>query len=147
MIRESLRPANVEQFVDANGTTYSPDLKQNILSMRGNYYLNSGKVKSSFDTYSQKRTWGKTEVKSNEVLYIPWPIISWAKPIPGDMYTVTAKTEGGARFRFQVGSFNSGLMENGESKSFKWPQSYSMIVAIESGIGEGSSASGTVIKQ
>jgi len=147
MIRVALRQANVEQFVDANGITYTPNLKQNILSMRGNYYLNSGKVKSSFDTYSQKRIWGKTEVKSNELLYIPWPIVSWAKPIPGDMYTVTAKTEGGARFRFQVGSFNSGLMANGESKSFKWPQSYSMVVAIESGIGESSSASGTVIKQ
>ncbi|BCM24252.1 hypothetical protein ZMTM_05110 [Methyloradius palustris] len=149
LIRTALRQATVSEYLDANGIPYAPTTKQNILSMRGIYQLQMGKVKSTYDTYNQKRTWSKTSEVSREFIY-PFSKVEWSKPVAGDTYEVVANTEGGAKLELQVKgdqNFDSGPLKDGESKTFQWPEEGHMVIIIYSGIAESSSVSGTLIKK
>lgn len=135
-IRAALRPvAGVDAWLDGNGQSYQRSSDGfNLLSMRGPWLNMSGQsVSGKFDSWQQAVVFPPPEgYPITMINYTPNNIgrTTWGKALPGKKYRLTAKAEGGARFRLVLKncdnttqSVDTGFLTNGKSKEFVWPVS------------------------
>jgi hypothetical protein len=163
LIRQSLRMVtSVKSWIDASGRAFIPEKNLNILSMRGPWGVKRGTVwdkadplVGKFNTWKQAVVFGPTTSRISQSNPSGRSIsqISWAKPIAGEKFKLTAITTGGGQLRLimydqqwktRVDTYD---LANGQSASFVWPagELYFSLYAT-SGIGPSSSVSGTLLR-
>jgi hypothetical protein len=163
LIRQGLRMVtSAKSWVDASGQPFIPEKNLNILSMRGPWGIkkSTGLDKSDptlgkYDTWKQAVVFGPTTtpvVQSNPSGR-SISEVSWAKPKVGEKFKITAVTSGGGKLRLCIydkqwrALLDTYDLENGQSKTFVWPNGeLSFNLRATSGIGKGSSVSGTLLR-
>ncbi len=128
-IRAAMRPVLWgESWVDGDGNSFENLDKPGVLSMRGDWQLQSGgTVAGGFDTWQQALTFPYTEKKLSQVNYSAGASrVSWSALKTGDKMRFASVASGGATIRLQVriGTalyFDSGMLGNGSSATFTWP--------------------------
>lgn len=139
-LRQAIRPMqSATGWLDGNGQAVNPMAPLNLLSMRGLWELNTGKVLGVFDTWRQAVVFPPTttpieQVNNNGRAYSN---ITWATPTAGSLYRLTAQTTGGATVRIAIRNtsnwrayFDSGDMTNGRTTEFAWPSGGFMVQTI-----------------
>lgn len=157
LIRAGLRQVtSAAQWLDGNGLVKSAPANQNLLSLRGPYIRQTGPNVGRYETWQQAvvfpaATAQTTLAETQNKIFTP---VVWAKPAANANVKFTAVTTGGASTRLIVhlktgeDYFDSGLLPNGASVIFAWPANVGSIWGVvRSGIGSGSTASGTLIVQ
>ena len=155
-IRASLRRViAVDQWMDGEGRLIEVNQSLNILSMRGNWNLQSGTVPGVFDTWRQAVVFPATTSRSVQVNYGNRVISSvvWASPRVGESYRLTAKTTGGGTLRLKLYDksakkyvYDSGELKNGDSDRFDWPAKHiASVLYATSGVGEASRVGGELL--
>ena len=119
--------------------------------------MQSGGTLGNFDTWKQAVVFPANEQAVTQVNYSSRGLhpVSWALPQAGKNYRVTARTSGGAKLRLQVRDpsgtplyFDSGELQQGESKTFAWPDPRAIVtVYATSGVGSASTVSGELVEQ
>ena len=159
-MRKALRQViSANSYVDGNGqpTTADKPGNFNILSMRGPWQAQAGSgTPAPFNTFTQSIEFpSKPTVveQSNSNGSGVSGGVTWAAPVPGATYKVTAIGSGGARVRVQLwkgGSVvaSTGYLSNGQSANVVWPSSggWTTIWAI-SAPNQAGSIRATMIKQ
>lgn len=130
VIRAALRRVTgASGWVDGNGNSFTPNQNLNMLSMRGNWTQQSGSTLGKYSSWDQAVVFPASSSVSEVVNYANRGIagISWAKPVTGRNYKLTARTTGGGKLRLLVqdqatgkAAFDSGYLDNGQSKTFTW---------------------------
>jgi hypothetical protein len=157
-MRVALRQVvSAQGWLDGNGKPVTLQKKMNLLSMRGPWQLQSGGTLGNFDTWKQAMVFPANEQAVTQVNYSSRGLhpVSWALPQAGKNYRVTARTSGGAKLRLQVRDpsgtplyFDSGELQQGESKTFAWPDPRAIVtVYATSGVGTASTVSGELVEQ
>ncbi len=153
LIRAGLRQVtSAASWVDGNGDPLPALANQNLLSWRGPYYTQGGAAVGGYETLQQAVVFPATTtptylVNANGNVFTP---VSWAKPAIGANMKFTAVTTGGATSRLivrrdGVSLVDTGYLANGVNWTFQWPDGTVTIwVAVKSGVGAGSTASGTL---
>ena len=130
-LRWNLRPVqSTSGFVDGHGRAVDLQAPMNVLSMRGEWKAQRGDARARFDTWKQAvvlRDASAGDVVANE----GWRAITavnWAKPKPGQVCRITARTSG-ATLRLQVRgergfAFDSGELADGKIGRFRWPERF-----------------------
>lgn len=147
LIRAALRPvAAVSQWVDANGTIFTPVQKLNVMSMRGPWTLSSGPAAGWFDTWQQAVVFPsngqKTVQVNNSGRSMPW--LQTTPPTSGQQFRLTVQSTGGAQLQLTLDGmtryFDSGVLNNGDSIIVTWPSSWAIpsFTAISGPTGGGS---------
>lgn len=145
LLRQALRPlATASSWVDGNGAGSDPAVPQNLLSMRGYWYKTKGTQAGVFDTWRQAVVFPPTSTPIEQVNAggRAYSRVSWAKPVVGDRYRVTATTTNGGRFRMTIKdkatgalAFDSGELFNGQSADLVWPaDTFTVITTAMSGV-------------
>lgn len=156
-IRQALRRVvSVAGWTDGNGKAHAPANNMNLLSMRGPWQLQEGSVTGVFDTWSQSVVFPRTQTRSVVANYSARGLheVSWAKPVAGARYRLTARTSGGGKLRMEViekaaGSVahDSGELANGEQSTFTWPRQEATIrLRAISGTGSASAVRGDLLR-
>ena len=157
-IRLALRQVTgVVGWLDGNGTPYYPGKNLNLLSMRGTWQLQSGTTVGVFDTWAQAVVFPTTPNATTQVNYSNRGMspVSWALPIMGVNYRLTAHTTGGAKLHLQVYDkatsttvFDSGELADQQAVTFTWKaKNPTLIVRAISGVGQPSSVRGELVRQ
>ncbi|HEY9106911.1 MAG TPA: Atrophin-1 multi-domain protein [Roseateles sp.] len=155
-IRAALRMVvSASGWLDGRGNSFNPPRNFNILSMRGAWSLERGTVKGVYDTRKQAVVFSAdaTDVQQSNSSGRNITTISWAVPVAGQRYQLTAVTEGGGRLRLRLRDadgrfqFDSGELKNGKSVQFVWPAGYkgALVTAIAGSTGE-SAVGGTLVR-
>ncbi len=156
-IRQALRQVvSVSGWLDGNGKPYTPENNLGLLSMRGPWRLQSGSVPGVFDTWAQAVVFPITSTRTVQINDTSRGMnpVSWAVPVAGITYRLTAVTTGSAKLAVQLRDratgatvFDSGELGNGEAATFAWPaQNATLIVQAISGVGGPSSVQGNLVR-
>lgn len=131
-IRSKLRPVlSAGSWINGNGATTNPIQNFNLLSMRGAWTVTSGSTVGSYDTWKQAVVFPSSSTPTTQVNYSPnvFSRLLWVKPSAGISYKLTAQSTGGAKIRLQLTdcsanrlNVDSGLLQDGQSATFVWPQ-------------------------
>lgn len=158
LIRANLRRVTgAKGWIDGNGNAFTPEKNLNLLSMRGNWTLQSGTVAGAYQSWEQAVVFPATTTPSQVVNYNSNNLhpVSWALPTAGVSYKLTARTTGGGKLRLTVvdkGNGNktlvdTGFLDNGQSATFQWGGVNPLaIVYAQSGIGAGSKVGGQLLR-
>jgi hypothetical protein len=157
LIRANLRGVTgAQSWVDGDGKTFTPQKNLNLLSMRGAWSQQSGSTLGKFSSWDQAVVFPSTSSVSEVVNRSNRGMnaVTWALPVIGATYTLTARTTGGGKLRFTVYdqlagkmAVDTGYLENGQTKSFKWTASSpALVMYAQSGVGAASSVGGELIK-
>lgn len=157
LIRAALRRVTGAQgWVDGNDKPFTPTQNLNLLSMRGAWTQQSGSVGAAFDSWQQAVVFPATSSMSEVINRSNRGMnaVTWAKPVVGANYKLTAKTTGGGKLRFTVYDklvgkwvIDTGYLENGQSKTFAWTANTpTLTIYAQSGVGPSSSVSGELLK-
>ncbi len=156
-IRAALRRVvSAQGWIDGNGKTFTPNQNLNLLSMRGNWTQQSGSVLGQYSSWDQAVVFPATNSMSEVVNYSNRGMnaVTWAKPVSGATYKLTANTTNGGKLRMSIYDqlvgkvvFDSGYLANGESKTFTWTASSPRLVLYaQSGVGSKSAVGGDLRK-
>lgn len=156
-VRAALRRVvSAEGWIDGNGNRFTPSQNLNLLSMRGNWTQQSGGVPGSFSSWDQAVVFPATSSVSEVVNYSNRGMnaVTWAKPVMGASYTLTARATNGGKLRMSVYDqlagkvvFDSGYLANGESKTFTWnANSPRIVLYAQSGVGNSTAVGGQLLK-
>lgn len=150
------RVVSADGWVDGDGRALVPETNLNLLSMRGPWQRKSGSVSGVFETWPQAVVFPATTtatvmVNSGGRSLHP---VSWAIPVAGQPYRLTAFATGGARLRLQLRDKASGAtvydskdLGNDEVADFVWPAgAVTPVVTVTSGIGSGSTVRGELLR-
>lgn len=157
LVRAALRRVTgAQSWIDGNGKTFTPTQNLNLLSMRGAWTLQSGSVGGAFNSWSQAVVFPATTTASVAVNRSNRGMnaVSWAKPVVGANYKLTARTTGGGKLRFTVYDqstgkwvIDTGYLDNGQSQVFAWTANTPVLTLYaQSGVGASSSVGGELIK-
>ncbi|KAF1043026.1 MAG: hypothetical protein GAK35_02408 [Herbaspirillum frisingense] len=158
VIRVALRRVTgASSWVDGNGKTFTPNKNLNLLSMRGSWTQQSGSTLGKYSSWDQAVVFPATSSVSEVVNYSNRGMnaVTWAKPVMGASYKVTARTTGGGKLRFTVYdqaagkmTVDTGYLDNGQSKTFTWSATTPALVlyARSGGTGQASNVGGELIK-
>lgn len=157
-MRVALRPVvSAQGWVDGNGQPVTLQKKMNLLSMRGPWQLQSGGTLGTFETWQQAVVFPASPQVVTQVNYSSRGLhpVNWALPQTGKNYRVSARTTGGGKLRLQVRDpsgtplyFDSGELQQGESKTFAWPDQRAIVTVYAiSGAGAPSTVSGELLEQ
>jgi len=153
-IRAALRQVvGVSQWVDANGTVFTPTTNLNLFSMRGPWSLTTGTTAGVFDTWQQAVVFpnnGQATVQTNNTGRT-LPSIMQTLPATGTQFRVTVHATGGARMRLVLNGlsqyFDSNVMNDGDSVVITWPASWAIpCITAYSGPQGGGTVSATMLK-
>lgn len=156
-IRTALRQVvAADAWVDGEGRAFDVNKNLNILSMRGNWNLQSGTTRGVYDTWRQAVVFPATPNRTVQVNYSNRVISSvlWATPVVGKTYKLTAVSTGGGLLRLRIYDkssktyvYDSGELKNGESSQFVWQAAnFASVLYATSGINEASSVSGELVR-
>lgn len=156
-IRQALRRVvSVSGWIDGNGQAHVPATNLNLLSMRGPWQLQDGSVAGAFDTWSQSVVFPDTDARAVMVNHSSRGLhaVSWAKPVAGSRYRLTARTSGGGKLRMEVVdkasgkvAHDSGELANGEQSHFAWPKQEAVVrLQAISGVGSASAVRGELLR-
>lgn len=145
LLRQALRPlASASGWVAGDGNGVDPAAPQNLLSMRGYWYKTKGTQAGVFDTWRQAVVFPPTSTPIEQVNAggRAYSGVSWAKPVVGTLYRVTAMTTNGGRFRMTIKdkatgalAFDSGVLFDGQSVDLVWPaDSFTVATTALSGV-------------
>lgn len=165
-VRQSLRQVTTAySFVDGNGnptTTYESSPTANLLSMRGPWALTSGAQLGKFNTFSQSLEFPAAPaqvVQSNgngtgiSGGSVANGGVTWARPVPGATYRLTAYGTGGASISIQTYSGGTSVgqtnyITDGQSRTFTWPATGGWaVVWARSAAGQAGTIRATMIKE
>lgn len=156
VIRAGLRRASATSWIDGNGKTFTPTQNLNLLSMRGTWTQQSGSALGKFSSWDQAVVFPAASSASEVVNYSNRGMnaVTWAKPVMGASYKITARTTGGGKLRFTVYdqaagkmTVDTGYLDNGQSKTFTWSAiTPALAIYARSGTGAASSVSGELLK-
>lgn len=132
----------------------SPPNDMNMLSMRGAWQVSSGTVKGIYNSWTQALEFPvlATAASQSNSNGRGLSKVSWAKPLVDDYLRFTSIATGGATLRMiAYGStgvvFDSGNLNNGEFRDFKWPLGGWIALYARNGtLGVPSSVKGALIK-
>ena len=154
-IRASLRQVTSAQaWVDGNGNAIAArnGTQQNILSMRGGWYRQSGTGTAGYDPIAQNFSFAATTTKTvyvnaNNTGLTP---VKWAKPQAGTYVNFSVSASGGAKLRLQVKSGDTFThdtwdLADGKSVRFLWPENASLVLIATSGTSGASSVKAELI--
>jgi len=152
-IRQELRQVvSTGGWIDGNDHLIVPAKNLNLLSMRGPWRIQSGNTQGTYDTWAQAVVFPETVVRTVQVNTTARNLqtVSWALPMSGTSYRLTAIASGGAKLRFQLRDKSSGKivvdtseLGNGETVTFTWPERpVLLIVQAISGVGQVSTVRG-----
>ncbi|MDH0868303.1 Atrophin-1 multi-domain protein, partial [Mitsuaria sp. GD03876] len=156
-VRAALRQVvSVGGWVDGNGQAVIPEQRLNLLSMRGQWSLQRGSPAGVFETWKQAVAFPAGAADVVQVNYSSRVIstVTWARPVAGVSYKLTARATGGARLKLQLFSaagarlFDSGELADGESIDFAWPDGASLrtaLYAYSGSAGTASTVGGTLV--
>jgi len=156
-IRQGLRQVvGVSGWVDGNGESYTPQANFNLLSMRGPWRLQSGTTSGIYETWRQAVVFPPAPAQSSVVnsSYRSMQPVSWALPVAGESFQLTARTTGGGLLRFQLRDkatsaivYDSNNLADGETARFSWPAgNVGPVVTATSGVGVESTVSGELLR-
>jgi hypothetical protein len=156
-IRLALRQVvSVAGWIDGDGRPYTGTKNLNLLSMRGPWRVLAGSTEGTFDTWAQAVVFPTTSVRTEQVNATSRGLsaVSWALPIAGERYQLTAYATGGAKLRLQIRAkaanairVDTGELGDRETASFVWPDtSGTVAVYALSGVGTPSSVRGRLIR-
>lgn len=130
-IREALRPlASSKGWVDCDGNAYQPDMRFNLLSMRGPWTAEGSGEQGKFDTWRQALVFpaSKGEVTMTQKGANVWGRVSWGKPEAGKSYVFKVAGSPGTRMRLiyqDCGDtptrVDTGELEPGGMAEIVWP--------------------------
>ncbi|WP_243397759.1 Atrophin-1 multi-domain protein [Herbaspirillum robiniae] len=157
VIRAGLRRVTgASGWVDGNGKNFTPTQNLNLLSMRGNWTQQSGSTLGKYSSWDQAVVFPSTSSVSEVVNYSNRGMnaVTWAKPVMGATYKITARTTGGGKLRFSVYdqaagkmTVDTGYLDNGQSKTFTWTATTpALALYARSGTGQASSVGGELLK-
>jgi len=157
-IRQGLRQVTgVGGWIDGNGESYTPETNFNLLSMRGPWRLQSGTTSGIYETWRQAVVFPPAPVPSSVVntSYRGMQPVSWALPVAGQPYQLTARTTGGGLLRFQLRDktssvivYDSNNLADGETARFVWPAgNVGPVVTATSGVGVESTVAGELRRE
>lgn len=156
-IRAALRVVvSARGWLDGHGNLFSPPKNFNVLSMRGTWALERGTVKGVYDTRRQAVVFpaDAADVQQSCSSGRNITTISWAVPVAGHRFQLTALTEGGGKLRLRLRdsegrfTFDSGELKNGKSVEFVWPADYknAVVTAVSGPAGRESSVGGMLVR-
>ena len=158
VIRAGLRRVTgASSWIDGNGKNFTPNQNLNLLSMRGNWTQQSGSTLGRYSSWDQAVAFPATNAVSEVVNYSNRGMnaVTWAKPVMGASYKLTARTTGGGKLRFTVydqaagkTAVDTGYLDNGQSTTFTWTATTPTLVlyARSGGTGQASNVGGELIK-
>jgi len=156
VIRAAIRQVtSVAQWVDANGSVFTPSQNLNLLSMRGPWYLGSGTNAGSFDSWQQAVVFANDGTPTVQTNYSGrnMPAITWAIPQAGQQFTIAASASNGATVKLdlvQAGGvtvFSTGFLGNGATMTFTWPSgTLTPMVTTAGGLQGGGTVSATLVR-
>lgn len=158
VIRAALRRVTgATGWIDGNGKSFTPSQNLNLLSMRGTWTQQSGNTPGKYSSWDQAVVFPASSTVSEVVNYSNRGMnaVTWAKPVKGANYKLTARTSGGAKLRFTVydqaagkTAVDTGYLDNGQSVTFAWTATTPAlaIYARSGGNGQASSAGAELIK-
>ncbi len=158
VIRAGLRRVTgASSWVDGNGKSFTPNQNLNLLSMRGNWTQQSGSTLGRYSSWDQAVVFPANNAVSEVVNYSNRGMnaVTWAKPVKGASYKLTARTTGGGKLRFTVydqaagkTAIDTGYLDNGQSTTFTWTATTPALVlyARSGGTGQASNVGGELIK-
>lgn len=146
-------------WLDGNSQPMHMDRRVNLLSMRGPWTLTKGEGPSaSFDTWQQAVILpaGEGVVEYSNSRGNSLHSVDWARPKPGSVYRLTAKASGGGALRLQLFDdaalrtklYDSGLLGDGQTVVFKWPEGQrGAVVIVRAGGTQATTISGTLVAE
>lgn len=162
-IRKKLQQVSADSYVDGNGapTTSNVPGNDNILSLRGAWATDNLPVTGLFNSMRQRidlpaQVQPKTYVNGNGTGIAGGSIanggVTWAQPVPGASYKVTAIATGGARLKIDIYKGSSlfggtGWLSNGQSAVVTWPVGGWTGISVIGAANQAGSITGTMIKQ
>lgn len=142
-------------WLDGNGKPYTPEKIFNVLSMRGPWQVESGDAPGNYETWKQAVVFPKTSATRTVMVNFNGRALTqttWALPVAGASYKLSASTTGGAKLRIVLKTkvegkllYDSGELADGQSKTFAWPADSTVVTYAISGVGQPSSVRATLI--
>lgn len=144
-LRKALRPlATASSWVDGNGQRVDLAAPQNLISMRGYWYKYKGTQAGVFDRWQQAVVFPATStpIEQTNAGGRAYSGVTWAQPVVGTAYRVTAIATNGARFRMTIKdkatgalAFDSGDLSDGQSVDFVWmAPTFTITTTAKSGV-------------
>lgn len=157
LLRRSLRPVvSVESWRGADGVCFQPNMRLNILSLRGPWVRRSGGTAAGeYDSQQQalllSASAQATTLQNNHTFNPTY----WAKPKQGTLYELQIQASGDAKLRVDISdsstkqvAYSSNWLGNGESVKFRWPAAgYTMAIYAQTAPGQAGKVSASLIAQ
>ncbi|UXH79493.1 Atrophin-1 multi-domain protein [Roseateles amylovorans] len=155
-MRAALRQVvSVSGWLDGNGQPLIPEQRLNLLSMRGQWYLQRSSPLGIYETWKQAVVFPATATDVVQVNYSARTIsnVIWAAPVAGQPYRLTSRSTGGGRLKLAlfdnagVKLYESPELANEEVADFNWPagQARVAVYAYSGSTGVQSTVGGTLI--
>ena len=152
-IRAALHPvASVSEWVDANGTVFTPQTNLNLLSMRGYWWMQTGTTAGVFDTQQQAVVFANNGAFTRQANAgnRSMPSVS-TTAMAGKTVTMKVTATGGAQVRLDlsangVTALSTGYLGDGGTLTFVWPSNGLVpTVWAQSGAAGGGTVSATLV--
>lgn len=151
------RVVSVSGWVDGEGQPATQSANLNLLSMRGHWHRRTGTESGQFDTWRQEVVFPPTATPIEMVNTSGRNMhaVTWAAPLAGKTYRLSAFASGGATLRLELRDKSSGAtryasqdLGDGQSVSFTWPSgTINPVVVVRSGTGGESAVRGELVRQ
>jgi len=154
-MRSALRQVmSTAGFLDGHGQPVELMQPLNLLSMRGGWRIERGEAQVRYDTWQQAVL--LEQAKSDTVISCGSnrniSMVSWAKPVAGRNYRLTARAGNQARLRLQLNAgsgvaWDSGELADGKSVEFRWPEAVTRARLVARTMADGDSWVGADLRQ
>jgi len=148
-IRAALRPlASAKAWIDCDGNTFQPDIRFNLMSMRGPWAASGSGLPGYFDTWRQALVFPSSagEVAMTQWSSNVWGRVTWGRPEAGKTYTLRVYGSPGTKMRLiyqdcgiTPAKVDTGDLVPGSTAEVVWPSKLcrQALTASKSAGGEG----------
>lgn len=131
-IRAALRPVvSTKAWVDCDGNAFQPDMRFNLLSMRGPWSASGTGLPGSYDTWRQALVFpaSQGEVTMTQWSGNVWGRVAWGRPVAGKTYTLKVTGSPGTKMRLTYQDcgavptkVDTGELQPGGMADIVWPE-------------------------
>lgn len=131
-IRAALRPViSAKMWIDCDGNEFRPNMRFNLLSMRGPWLSANGEPRGIYDTWRQALVFPPSDGKASMTQVSPnvWGRVAWGRPQIGRTYTLKAFGSAGTKARLMYqdcgaisARVDTGELQPGDTADIVWPE-------------------------